>query len=168
MLDATASSASYFEFASGYGFSRDKSLWHFDQYPPSEVDRRAPQVSPLFEPHLAGLPRTLIVTAECDPLRDEGQTYAQKLRNAGVEVDDRCYRGMIHGFFQMTGALESSQRLLRDLGDWVRDDGPQGIRLDGQRRQQDKAEMSRQEAAGLEPGRRTGANDGCCDAVRGF
>jgi acetyl esterase len=78
-------------------------------------------VSPLFEPDLAGLPRTLIVTAECDPLRDEGERYAENLRNAGVEVDARRYRGMIHGFFQMTGALESSQLLHRELGDWMRD-----------------------------------------------
>jgi acetyl esterase len=121
MLDATASKASYIEFASGYGFSRDKSLWYFDQYLPPGVDRRAPRVSPLFEPDLAGLPRTLIVTAECDPLRDEGQAYGHNLRNAAVEVDVRCYRGMIHGFFQMTGALESSQRLNHDLGCWMRD-----------------------------------------------
>jgi acetyl esterase len=120
MLDATASSESYVEFASGYGFSREKSLWYFDQYLPTEVDRRAPSVSPLFEPDLAGLPRTLIVTAECDPLRDEGEAYAQNLRNAGVEVDSRRYRGMIHGFFQMNGALESSQLLHRELGSWMR------------------------------------------------
>ena len=135
MLDATASSASYIEFASGYGFSREKSLWYFDQYLPPEVDRRAPRVSPLFEPNLAGLPRTLIVTAECDPLRDEGEAYAQNLRNAGVEVDARCYRGMIHGFFQMTGALESSQLLHRELGGWMRDAADQA-RRDGRRQQQ--------------------------------
>jgi acetyl esterase len=121
MLDATASSASYVEFASGYGFSREKSLWYFDHYLPPEVDRRAPRVSPLFEPDLAGLPPTLIVTAECDPLRDEGEAYAQNLRDGGVEVDVRRYRGMIHGFFQMTGALESSRRLHRELGDWMRE-----------------------------------------------
>jgi len=121
MLDATASSASYVEFASGYGFSREKSLWYFDQYLPPEVDPRAPRVSPLFESDLAGLPPTLIVTAECDPLRDEGEAYAQKLRDAGVEVDVRRYRGMIHGFFQMTGALERSRRLHRELGDWMRE-----------------------------------------------
>jgi acetyl esterase len=140
MLDATASSASYAEFASGYGFSREKSLWYFDQYLPPEVDRRAPRVSPLFEPNLAGLPRTLIVTAECDPLRDEGGAYAQNLRKAGVEVDARCYRGMIHGFFQMTGALETSQRLHLELGDWMRNAADQA-RRDG--RSQQRAEAAR-------------------------
>ena len=119
MLDATASSASYVEFASGYGFSREKSLWYVDQYLPPEVDRRAPQVSPLFEPDLAGLPPTLIVTAECDHLRDEGEAYAQNLRDAGVEVDVRRYRGMIHGFFQMTAALDSARLLHDELAQWL-------------------------------------------------
>jgi alpha/beta hydrolase fold len=117
MLDATASSPSYDEFASGYGFSREKSLWYFDQYLPPEVDRRAPRVSPLFERHLSGLPPTLIVTAECDPLRDEGERYAHKLREAGVDVEVRRYRGMIQGFFQMTAALRSARRLAGSVAD---------------------------------------------------
>lgn len=119
MLDATASSPSYREFASGYGFSREKSLWYFDQYLPPEVDRRAPRVSPLFEPLLSGLPPTLIVTAECDPLRDEGETYAHHLREAGVDVEVRRYRGMIHGFFQMTAALHSARLLHDELARWL-------------------------------------------------
>lgn len=119
MLDATASSPSYDEFASGYGFSREKSLWYFDQYLPPEVDRRAPRVSPLFERHLSGLPPTLIVTAECDPLRDEGELYARSLREAGVEVELRRYPGMIHGFFQMIAALRSARQLHEELAQWL-------------------------------------------------
>lgn len=119
MLDATAGSPSYEEFASGYGFSREKSLWYFDQYLPPGVDRRAPQVSPLFERDLSGLPPTLIVTAECDPLRDEGETYAEKLREAGVDAELRRYPGMIHGFFQMTAALRSARQLHDELGGWL-------------------------------------------------
>jgi acetyl esterase len=67
------------------------------------------------------LPATLIVTAECDPLRDDGERYAERLRTAGVDVELRRYPGMIHGFFQMTGALEGSRRLHRELGDWIHD-----------------------------------------------
>jgi acetyl esterase len=120
MLDATASSRSYSELATGYGFTREKSLWYFDQYLPPEVDRRAPRVSPLFAPDLAGLPRTLIVTAGCDPLRDEGETYADNLRRAGVEVELRRYPGMIHGFFQMTGAFDAARRLHDELAEWLK------------------------------------------------
>ena len=84
------------------------------------IDRRAPRVSPLFAPDLAGLPPTLVATAGCDPLRDDGARYAARLARAGVEVEQREFPGMIHGFFQMTGALEGSRRLHRELGDWIR------------------------------------------------
>jgi acetyl esterase len=127
MLDATASSASYDEFADGYGFSREKSLWYFDQYLPPGIDRRAPRVSPLFDRGLGDVPATLIVTAECDPLRDDGERHANGLRQAGVTVELRRYRGMIHGFFQMTGALECSRRLHHELGDWIREAADQAL-----------------------------------------
>jgi acetyl esterase len=119
MLDATASSPSYTEFATGYGFTREKSLWYFDQYLPPGTDRRSPAVSPLFEKDLSGLPPTLVVTAECDPLRDEGERYAADLRRAGVRVETHRYAGMIHGFFQMTGVLDDARRLQADIGDWI-------------------------------------------------
>jgi acetyl esterase len=119
MLDATASSASYEEFADGYGFSSAKSRWYFDQYLPPATDRRAPRASPLFDRATGGLPPTLIVTAECDPLRDDGERHAAALRESGVQVELRRYPGTIHGFFQMTGALEAASRLHRELGDWM-------------------------------------------------
>lgn len=119
MLDATGSSASYEEFATGYGFSSEKSRWYFDQYLPPGTDRRMPRVSPLFDRDLGRLPATLVVTAQCDPLRDEGERYARNLREAGVTAELRRYQGMIHGFFQMTGALGGSRQLHRELGDWM-------------------------------------------------
>jgi acetyl esterase len=119
MLDATASSPSYDEFASGYGFSSEKSRWYFDQYLPPGVDRGAPRVSPLFDASFGDLPATFVATAECDPLRDDGERYADALRRAGAPVQLRRYPGMIHGFFQMT-ALKGSRRLHRELGDWMR------------------------------------------------
>ena len=76
-------------------------------------------MSPLFESHLSGLPRTLIATAECDPLRDEGEAYGHSLREAGVDVEVRRYRGMIHGFFQMTAALDSARLLHDELAQWL-------------------------------------------------
>jgi acetyl esterase len=113
---------------SGYGFSSEKSRWYFDQYLPPGVDRRAPQVSPLFDRVLSDVPATLIVTAACDPLRDDGERYAEALRLAGVTVKLRRYGGMIHGFFQMTGALKGSRRLHRELGDWLRESADQAQR----------------------------------------
>jgi acetyl esterase/lipase len=77
-------------------------------------------VSPLFDRDLGLLPATLVVTAQCDPLRDEGERHARNLREAGVKAELRRYQGMIHGFFQMTGALKGSRQLHRELGDWMR------------------------------------------------
>jgi len=131
MLDATASSASYDEFAAGYGFSSEKSRWYFDQYLPPGIDRRAPLVSPLFDLGLPDMPPTLIATAECDPLRDDGERYAKGLRGTGASVELRRYRGMIHGFFQMTGAIEGSRRLHRELGDWMREAADHAQRVAG-------------------------------------
>ena len=120
MLDATASSPSYVEFATGYGFSSEKSRWYFDAYLPPRLDRRVPPAFQIMDRDLGCMPPTLIVTAECDPLRDDGERHADNLRRAGVPVELRRYDGMIHGFFQMTGALEGSRRLHRELAAWMR------------------------------------------------
>lgn len=120
MLDATASSPSYREFATGYGFTRDKSLWYFSQYLRAGIDRSDPRVSPLFEPDLSGLPPTLVITAECDPLRDEGERYADAIRAAGGDATSRRYRGMIHGFFQMTGLVAAAHEAQTDIANWIR------------------------------------------------
>jgi acetyl esterase len=145
MLDATGSSPSYEEFAEGYGFSSEKSRWSFGQYLPPGVDRRAPRVSPLFDRGLSGVPATLIVTAECDPLRDDDERYAKGLRQAGVRVELRRYRGMVHGFFQMSAALEGSRRLHRELGGWM-----------GEAAEQARRATVRDEVAGASRGFRPG------------
>lgn len=119
MLDALAASRSYLNLGTGYGFTREKALWYFDQYLPQGVDRRDPRISPLYGTVVQGLPRTLVITAECDPLRDEAVTYAQHLHEGGVHVEHWSYPGMIHGFFQMTGALDASRRLHKELGAWI-------------------------------------------------
>ena len=119
MLDALAMSGSYIEFGTGYGFTREKALWYFDQYLPAGLDRRDPRVSPLYQQDLHGLPPTLVITADCDPLRDEAVAYANKLKQHGVQVDHWPYPGMIHGFFQMTAALDASRRLHTELGAWI-------------------------------------------------
>jgi acetyl esterase len=120
MLDATAASASYREFATGFGFSAERSRWYFDRYLPRAIDRRAPSVSPLFEVSLRELPPTLVITAGFDPLRDDGERYAAALRASGVDTTLSRYPGAIHGFFQMTGTLEASRRLHAELGQWIR------------------------------------------------
>lgn len=93
-------SDSYVENADGYGLSRDGMKWFWEQFLASAADGAHPYASPLLAPELRGLPPALVITAEYDPLRDEGEAYAERLRQAGVTVKCSRYDGMIHGFFR--------------------------------------------------------------------
>jgi acetyl esterase len=100
-LDFRRTNASIREFAGKYGnISRDGQHWFMDHYLNSEEEKLDRRVSPLLAPDLAGLPETLIVTAEYDALRDEGEQYGQKLKEAGVPVTVTRYPGMIHEFIR--------------------------------------------------------------------
>jgi acetyl esterase len=70
-----------------------------------ERDPANPLVSPLLADDLSGLPPALVVTAECDPLRDEGEAYAERLREAGVDAVTSRYDGMIHGYVALPALL---------------------------------------------------------------
>jgi acetyl esterase len=115
VTDATMSSASYEENGEGYGLTTAMSRWFNNQYLPSDVDRKNPYISPLWAPDLKNLPPTLVITAEFDPLRDEGEMYAARLKEAGVKVESSRYDGMIHGFFQMTGALNGGKKAIEQI-----------------------------------------------------
>lgn len=90
---------SHTENADGYLLTKDMMEWFQDQYLPSEEDGADPRLSPLRADDLSGLPPALVITAEFDPLRDEGEAYAARLADAGVPANGTRYDGMIHGFF---------------------------------------------------------------------
>jgi acetyl esterase len=117
--DLTLSSPSVLEKATGWGLDADAVRWFISQWVPDESMRADPRVSPLFEPVLAGLPPALVVTAEHDPLRDEGDAYAERLSSSGVPVIHRRERGLIHGFLGLDAvspaAAAASERLFADL-----------------------------------------------------
>ena len=98
--DASVDTASYHAFATGRFLSRDFMKYGWDRYATDERTRDNPYVSPLraSTKELTGLPPALIITAENDPLRDEGEAYARKLKEAGVNVDAVRFNGTIHDF----------------------------------------------------------------------
>jgi acetyl esterase len=98
--DASVDTASYHEFATGRFLARAFMKYGWDLYAPDERTRNNPYVSPLRADleKLKGLPPALVITAENDPLRDEGEAYARKLKEAGVDVTAVRYDGMIHDF----------------------------------------------------------------------
>ncbi|MEU8982168.1 alpha/beta hydrolase [Streptomyces sp. NPDC058251] len=110
VTDANFDTASYHQFATGYYLRRDGMQWFWDQYTTDETDREQITASPLraTTDQLTGLPPALVITGEADVLRDEGEAYANKLRQAGVPVTAVRHQGIIHDFV-MLDALRETQ-----------------------------------------------------------
>jgi acetyl esterase/lipase len=106
--DASVDTASYHEFGTGRFLARDFMKYGWDLYVPDNSTRDNPYVSPLraSSEELAGLPPALVITAENDPLRDEGEAYARKMKDAGVEVTAIRYNGVIHDFVLLNAIRE--------------------------------------------------------------
>lgn len=103
---------SYQENADGYLLTKDSMIWFWNHYLREKQDGQNPYASPLLAENLSGLPPALVITAEFDPLRDEGEAYVNRLKEAGVQVEHTRYNGMIHGFFWMPGVLEQGRKAI--------------------------------------------------------
>jgi acetyl esterase/lipase len=103
VTDAAFDTRSYSDFAEGYFLTRQGMRWFWDQYTTDPRQRAESTVSPLRAPaeQLTGLPPALVITAEADVLRDEGEAYAGRLRDAGVPVVAVRYQGVIHDFVML-------------------------------------------------------------------
>lgn len=108
VTDADLGTTSYQDPQNALLLSRESMIWFFDHYVPDPQDRSHPDVSPLLAPDLSGLPSAIVLTAEHDVLRDEGEAYARALEAAGVPVDFERLAGQMHGFFPMVGILPGS------------------------------------------------------------
>ncbi len=106
--------ASHQENAEGYLLTRDAILWFREHYSRPDDDVQNSLLSPLLETHLQGLPPALVVTAEYDPLRDDGEAYATRMQEAGVPVDLRRYNGKFHGFFDLDAVLDQGKQVIPD------------------------------------------------------
>lgn len=114
MLDASGASSSYVTNGDDYVITRDTLLSGYEAYL-SDLPVDHPESSPLYRDDLEGLPETHIITAEFDPLVDEGETLYRRLLEAGVEAQCRRYLGVNHGFFQLAGISNAGKKAVQDV-----------------------------------------------------
>lgn len=108
------------ENAEGYGLTRQGMQWFWNHYLSRAADGLHPHASPLRAADLTGLPPALVITAQYDPLRDEGEAYADALRKAGVAVELQRWDGMNHGFFFFPGLVDRATAATDEACAWVR------------------------------------------------
>jgi acetyl esterase len=110
VTDVNFSTVSYDENADGYSLTKAGMEWYWEHYLSSAGDASNPYAAPLQAKSLAGQPPALVITGEYDPLRDEGEAYAKRLQEAGVEATSTRYDGVIHGFFNMGAVVDKGQQ----------------------------------------------------------
>jgi acetyl esterase len=120
VTDRGFDTASYRDNAEGYFLSRADMEWFWNHYLTSDADAENPYAAPLRAKDLKGLPPATVITAEYDPLRDEGEAYAARLKDAGVPVELRRYDGVIHGFFSMGDVLAKGKVAMQAATDTLR------------------------------------------------
>jgi len=120
ITDCSFDTPSYEENREGYMLTRDLMKWFWNHFINIESEADDPFVSPLRAESFRDLPPALILTAEYDPLRDEGEAYAEKLQGAGVNATLTRYPGMIHAFIRMTAQLDKANVALGQVAGMLR------------------------------------------------
>ena len=121
-LDPTAAGESYTTAADG--FEPAEAAWYWQQYARTPADLTDPDLAPLLSDRLHTLPPTLVVTAEHDPLRDEGELLATRLAELGVGVVGIRFLGQLHGFWRHPGVFDAAEPLTRTIAGFVRSHHP--------------------------------------------
>jgi len=116
VVDHDFDTPSYRANGAGFGLTLKGMRWFWDLYAPDPKMRDEPYASPLRAKDLSGLPPAHVVTAECDPLRDEGKAYAMRLQRAGVAATYVEYPGMVHGFTGMAMSIPMGRTAIDDMG----------------------------------------------------
>jgi acetyl esterase len=120
VTDALMSYPSIRDNGQGYMLTDDSMKWFIELYLGARGDPKDPLVSPLYADDLSGLPPALVVTAEYDPLRDEGEAYGLRLQQARVAAKISRYDGMIHGFFSMGAVVDAARPAAAEAADALR------------------------------------------------
>ena len=111
---------SYHGYGTGFGLTHDGMLWFWGQYLADPSTARHQHVSPLRMDTPAGLPSTYVMVAEYDVLRDEGEAFERRLREAGIATTVRRCAGMNHGFLKYTSVIDEADAAVRDACIWLR------------------------------------------------
>jgi acetyl esterase len=117
-LDPTAGFSSW--HTDGEGFEAEEAAWYWQQYAATDADLTNPDLAPLLSDRLGTLPATLVLTAEHDPLRDEGEELARLLAEEGVEVVATRYLGQLHGFWRHVDDFHAAQPATWQIAGWFR------------------------------------------------
>lgn len=115
VTELRSSARSTDEFAEGYGLTRADMEWYGSHYVATDADRDHPYAS-VLRADLNRLPPAFVITAECDPLRDDGEAYADRLREAGIAASHKRYPGMFHGFLGFPEQLTDAEEAFEDAG----------------------------------------------------
>lgn len=117
--DSRFDTDSYREFgAGGYGLNTERMAFYWQVYVPHDIDRLHPLAAPL-RADLANLPPVMVLLAELDVLRSEGEALVAKLRAAGVPVESKTFGGVVHGFLRATGSVQKARDAVAMAGDWM-------------------------------------------------
>ena len=119
-VDVSSETQSMITYADSYPLSRQIMDWFMGHYMGPEVDPAHVRLSPIKETDLSGLAPAIVITAGFDPLVDQGECYAHRLKDAGVPVIYRCYDGLTHGFTAFTGAVPAADVACREIAGFVR------------------------------------------------
>ena len=120
ITDCNFDTPSYLQCAQGYMLTRKAMRWFWTQYAPEQDRAKEPYASPLRASTHEGLPPTLIQTAEYDPLRHDGENYAQALADDGVDVQLTHYQGMLHGFLRRTAQFHQAETAMQEIRTFVK------------------------------------------------
>lgn len=117
VIDARMNTYSYKDNVDAKPLNRAMMLWFWRQYLQNEAQGQEPYASPIMAKNLSGLPPAIVITAEHDPLRDEGEAYAARLVDAGVPVKGRRYDGVTHEFFSLAGIVHKAGLAVQETAD---------------------------------------------------